>query len=852
MVEWSRGRPQWQQQALRILARREPVGDDEIRALADLAEREASGVPTRINSLQAEDFLGGTDGQAVRLLSITEPTSVNALTWSGGVAFEPRGITLVYGENGSGKSGYARILKKVTRARHSTDVLTNVFEPPAEQSARLSVSLGSDEIELIWPLDHPDYLSRVSFYDANCAERYISTETEVAYRPTPIALLDELVGLSSKVRHQLEVRRRSELHDTTDLPVLPKGSRAAGFLASLSAETTPLEIDIASETPANADGRLASLHRRISTLESQDLDEKRRQLSQLLQGLTDLMNHITWTRDLLSDARVAAIAQARSDLSAARETADMASAAQFRSLPIRGVGSQTWMSLWSAARRFSSEVAYHGHEFPVLDFDGERGRCILCHQQLSDRAAARLSAFNEFVAADSERIAREAKDAFEMLARVPRTYAIFNTKIELALQRVDTASKSTYSELRSELQALEDRRCSLVKAVADDLVEIERLPPAGELVAVKSLVKEIKRQLKDLNVDNHQAQLVELRAEEAEIHGRQTLRDSRTAINRRVEYLRKARLLDEAIRLTNTHGITRKAAELTRSHVSDVLKHHFSQETLRLDLERVRLRDAGGGRGNLKHRAQLVGAVQPAPLRAVLSEGEQTALGLAGFLTEVESDFTNSAVVLDDPVTSLDHVRRERVARRIVELAMRRQVVIFTHDVAFVVDLKRAAESGSVAVVERWVTKFQSHVGRVSDGGPWDSRTVAQRIDQLNQRLAQIRRIYAEGDPTACQEAVRSWYQDLRLVWERALEEVVVGPVLVRGRLELRPSNLKVFVRFTDVDDQEFQSAFTRCGDRGSHDRSSELNRPLPSVSELNDDLQFLSRWHDRVRRYAR
>ena len=123
------------------------------------------------------------------------------------------------------------------------------------------------------------------------------------------------------------------------------------------------------------------------------------------------------------------------------------------------------------------------------------------------------------------------------------------------------------------------------------------------------------------------------------------------------------------------------------------MKHRFSQETLRLDLLRVRLADAGGGQGNLRHRAQLVDAVQSARLDAVLSEGEQTALGLAGFLTEVESDPSNSAVVFDDPVTSLDHVRQERVARRIVELGIRRQVIIFTHDIAFMVDIKRAAEA---------------------------------------------------------------------------------------------------------------------------------------------------------------
>jgi ABC-type hemin transport system ATPase subunit len=59
-----------------------------------------------------------------------------------------------------------------------------------------------------------------------------------------------------------------------------------------------------------------------------------------------------------------------------------------------------------------------------------------------------------------------------------------------------------------------------------------------------------------------------------------------------------------------------------------------------------------------------VDAVQRAAVEDVLSEGEQTAPGLAGFLTEVESDGSQSASVFDDPVTSLDHVRQEKVAER--------------------------------------------------------------------------------------------------------------------------------------------------------------------------------------------
>jgi len=88
-----------------------------------------------------------------------------------------------------------------------------------------------------------------------------------------------------------------------------------------------------------------------------------------------------------------------------------------------------------------------------------------------------------------------------------------------------------------------------------------------------------------------------------------------------------------------------------------------------------------------------VGAIQRASLPRVLSEGEQTALGMAGFFTETHFEPSKSAVVLDDPVCSLDHVRRGYVAARLATLAKERQVIVFTHDIAFVADLRFAAES---------------------------------------------------------------------------------------------------------------------------------------------------------------
>ena len=54
---------------------------------------------------------------AVTLKAIHGAENVNALKPGEHLTFDKVGLTVVYGDNGSGKSGYARILKEACRAR---------------------------------------------------------------------------------------------------------------------------------------------------------------------------------------------------------------------------------------------------------------------------------------------------------------------------------------------------------------------------------------------------------------------------------------------------------------------------------------------------------------------------------------------------------------------------------------------------------------------------------------------------------------------------------------------------------------------------------------------------------------
>ena len=67
----------------------------------------------------------------------------------------------------------------------------------------------------------------------------------------------------------------------------------------------------------------------------------------------------------------------------------------------------------------------------------------------------------------------------------------------------------------------------------------------------------------------------------------------------------------------------------------------------------------------------------------VSSERAVAALSLAALLPELTTASSRSAIIFDDPVSSLDHTWRERIARRLVAEASKRQVIVFTHDLLF-------------------------------------------------------------------------------------------------------------------------------------------------------------------------
>ncbi len=124
----------------------------------------------------------------------------------------------------------------------------------------------------------------------------------------------------------------------------------------------------------------------------------------------------------------------------------------------------------------------------------------------------------------------------------------------------------------------------------------------------------------------------------------------------------------------------------------------------------------------------------------VLSEGEQRALGLAMFLAELESLPHTSTVVFDDPSTSLDHVFRQAIARRLVTLSETRQVLVLTHDAVFLTELAMALQRAGSSANYKTIG-WDDSPGLVSEGLTWTTMDTKARLADLRERVKALNTI---------------------------------------------------------------------------------------------------------------
>jgi energy-coupling factor transporter ATP-binding protein EcfA2 len=800
IAKWAASRPPWQQRVLRALAQGKSFDD---AAVTSLADELIKGEESAVDQLSADEISGtSSTAEQVELEAIAEPQNVNRLLADETLTFAGDGITVVYGDNASGKSGYARIIKAAVGARHREPVHPDVFSDPPSgpQKATIMYTHGAAEETATWPGTDDIALRGIHFYDEACGDDYVGGETELTYRPSALTLLDGLIMACDQIHGVLDERLRDNQAEKEALPAVPAGSAGAQFLAQLRGTTTSHELDEATAVQADSAERIANLGHEEVRLRASSPQAERQRLEKLAACAKRVADHVAIIQETFAQSDVAAVKQARQQALELRAAAEVASSTTFDAEPVQGVGTRTWQALWEAARAFSEAEAYPGQQFPRTDTDSV---CVLCQQNLSPEAANRVMRFDAFHHDTTEQNARAAEAQLRQLTQSLEAVAPYGGSVVADIAQIETADSGAAAAVSTWLTAAQTNKDALVAHLATGAELSDTALPASPVAGLRERADSLTTEAGKLDSSAFETRLGEIATAKNNLLTRQLLSEHRAELDAEVARLQRRAAIETARRATDTSAITRKTTELTRSHVTTLIRDRFTRETERLQLERVTLDDLGGQKGKLRHKPALLGAKVAGSVEQVLSEGEQTALGLAGYFTEAYFDGSKSSMVLDDPVSSLDHKRRRHVARRLAQFAKEHQVIVFSHDIIFVGELSRAAGAEKVAFTERCVERRgDGRTGICLDHHPWKAKDVGMRLNELEQELAHIKKSAAGWNEEEYEAACADWGGKLSETWERLVRAEVVNRVVDSGTAEVHPRSFRLFARISEEDDR--------------------------------------------------
>lgn len=841
---WSEDKPMWLRDALRRLLFSNELSELDIKELEQICLGEIDESSPFAKKHIAPQRLVSNPVSITRLRDLV---GVNALANGQSLSFEHNGLTIVYGDNGSGKSGYVRVLKNACRSRDKkTTILRDInLDEDIPQSAYIDFKVGDEDKIYSWNPENGQHkdLAAVSIFDSFSANIHVENSNTVAYEPFAMGLLYRL-GLICDIIDNRLAESIANLTNQTPNAIknksLSRDTEAGLFLRNLSAESKEKELDALTCLSGEEKNRLSVLENDLA----QDPTKVVEKLKMKIRIFDSLYSKLKHQLTAIENESLIKLNTLISDQETKSKAAIIASESLFREVPLKGIGSDVWRALWEAARKYSDDVAYPGRKFPS-PVDNEH--CVLCHQPLGKNIQERLMSFETFVKGEAQNVADEAIKELKRYkqhlnsARMSMTdIRNFVTLLESDFYEIETAQKVRCVSLKS---AWRLRKLLSGEVVSGDLPSI----PSEELNILRNdFEHRITALASSLESEERKSLVSECRELKDRLSLSEIASDIRAEIKRKKE-IATISVAREACGSVIKRKITNKNKKLSEKLVTDALMKRFEREvnklkigTMPIELRKVRDRDFQSF-----FRINLVN-IPDKPVGMILSEGEYRCVALAAFLAELVTSRDYSGIVFDDPMSSLDHVYRKRVAGRLVEEAQHRQVIVFTHDLTFLFELQRAKENLNVALHFQNVYRQQSKPGYIRNDIPNDAKSAWLMADDLRSELKNVR-----GNFDNWREVRRSVYAkgiigNLRIGWENGLA-YFIQPVMSRFDRKVNVSSISMLEILNEEDVALVLSAQTRLSE-DLHSSPETINPSEVTHADLSSELNKLRNWLQSIK----
>ena len=615
------------------------------------------------------------------LTKLAEVEGVNALTENQIIEFSPK-LTILYGANGSGKTGYVRLFKKAFYSKAPEEILKNIHLASGHKDVKAKFTFQSAATEI--PLIFPDNQANTEFeqyavFDGKSVIRHLDQRNEFEFRPAGLSFFGEFTNAVKRVEDKLnaDIALKQTANDFADL--FDGESEIKTVIENLPDKTNI--DDLKKHLPVTDEDKKkkAELEKQYDDLllASKGKEKEIKTFESTKQLLATNKQTVEELNKNFTDANLKLVKDAIANCVKKEATAKTEGVESFKTDKIQNVGSTEWKSFIQAAEKFAQKQEKKNDVYPQKE-----DNCLLCRQPLSDDSQKLITSYWAYMKSVAEKEAKDAAAALDKLKPtfeklnfdlfpVDNTLTVWLTDKQKAVLTSLTESLKKQKDLCAEIVSdiatkTENARTEIKISTNDHDTVIESIDASIKLLEDDAQSKELDRLLKEKTIITHREKL--------ELH----FAKIETYVNNQ-DWIKKAGKADFAKR-----KITDTEKSLSGKYFNQKYIETFNQECQAMN-GNFGIEITHTGSGGKSYRQLKLKGNNP---NAILSEGEQKVIAVADFIAEMQLSEVNRGIIFDDPVTSLDNDRKMQIAERLTTEAKKKQVIIFTHDLVFFYHLK--------------------------------------------------------------------------------------------------------------------------------------------------------------------
>lgn len=613
----------------------------------------------------------------VVLTKLSEVKGVNKLAENQVMDFSPN-ITVVYGNNGVGKTGYSRVLKSQGYSfDNNISILSNVHETQVGQSARLDFNSDGSPFYLDWQgVRSESDLNAISVFNSDCVNVSLSNTRELLVTPKGFYLFTLVTNELTELMNSLNVHYtlypivllwKDQLHEETPQNI---------YIDALAHNSDKNLLTELSTFTSEHQTTLTKKEEELKNLNKATLETNFKNCNLMLTELASVISTVKHTQSHLTKTNWDTIISYNATLKTLKAKTQLGIAGLAEANRLEQFDTDVFSDFLKSADSYIKLLAKENYP------NNEDDTCVYCKQDLqSDQAKKLVESYGKILNDTTEtEIAKYEKlkrDIVELINLITET-VVFHQPIFGVLEDSRILQPQEIIDFNAKVLLFKNH-------VVNNTVEANFPFGINYLAIIQFL------ELKQTELTNSRDVIIKLLAnltetetklktEIAELKDRKLLSVKKQNVLTTISNLLARKLIDDNKSQFNTNSLSIKTTQAREELVAQDFQQKFTTE-----LTAFRKKHLGVNLSffSQQGRSRIRQNVANHDISKVLSEGEQKTIALCEFLTELQLDTTVAPVVFDDPVNSLDHLIIQDVAKRLVDLSKERQVIVFTHNVIF-------------------------------------------------------------------------------------------------------------------------------------------------------------------------